>query len=435
VRDGRSEVGSSAANGAYVVIGLDEGAWEVRASADGYVPIEESCVLDGRPWQSADLVLRPWTAVPVRFVDREGRPMERANLQKDLGALEIVATEEPLDADLRPSDAQSYSGFGLARWLRAANGVRGRAGELATAGYAGELQIHRDPPVVATLLYRHLRLATQRVELGQEELVFTIDPAELAAKRGRVRLRVLDATTSAPLAGLGISARAAGRHHGSTITDAEGRAVLQDVLPGIALITVDPPEREELRLHVRVPDGREVDLGDLRLSPRVSCKGRVLRADGSPAEGVSISWCPEDLISWPAPLHSGLSTSSGRDGRFEFHAGSRRYRIYAHSRQGERAHGLADPTDPSSPEIVLRLGAAAHVKLSYDARACAGCLLVLETSEGLPVAQVLLDGTRRNRSTELPPGRYVAKVLDAFDALVRARPFEVTGDTLELALP
>jgi hypothetical protein len=434
--DERTESGRSTTSGAYVVSGLATGAWDVRASAEGYAPIEERRELDEREWQSVDLVLRPWIALPVRFVDREGRPLAPDSMAEHLDALELLATEQPLPADLRPAEVQHLFGLGPGSWFRAKKHGGARAKELLAAGFAGELRLYREPPVVATLLYRHLRIAEQRVELGQKELEFAIDSASLVAKHGRVRLRLLDAATSAPIAGVTVSAaNPSGGLHRSAVTDDQGCAVVRDLLPGIVLLEAFAPEREMLRVHARPPVSGEVDLGDFRLSAKGSLKGRVMYADGTPAPGARISWCAMDARSWPAPLDQRIGTSSDRDGRFTIPAGRRRYVVFASGEGGARAFGLADNADPRFEEIVLRLAPTSRVKLSYEARASAGCLLVVETAEGWPVVHVTLDGARRNRHTDLPPGRYVAKVYDAADLVLSSRPFEVAGSSLELTLP
>ncbi len=98
--DERTESGRSTTSGAFVVSGLTRGAWDVRASAEGYAPIEERRELDDRGWQSVDLVLRPWIALPVRFVDREGRALAPESLVGHMGELQLLATEQPLAVDL-----------------------------------------------------------------------------------------------------------------------------------------------------------------------------------------------------------------------------------------------------------------------------------------------------------------------------------------------
>ncbi|MBL8900675.1 MAG: carboxypeptidase regulatory-like domain-containing protein [Planctomycetes bacterium] len=431
--DERTESGRSTTSGAYVVSGLTRGAWDVSASAEGYAPIEERRELDDRAWQSVDLVLRPWIALPVRFVDREGRALAPESLVGHMDELQLLATEQPLAADLRPAEDQRISGLSLGSWLRTSNAARKKSKELAAAGIAGELRLYREPPVVATLLYRHLRIAEQRVEPGQHELAFALDPADLAAKQGRVRLRLLDVATSVPLAGVTI--RTSGGPRSSATTDETGHALLQDVHPGIVLLDAFLPEHEMLRMHVRVSAGDEIDLGELRLSRQVQLKGRVLHADGSPARGASITWTAVEARSWPAPLDTRITTSSDRDGRFTILAGRRRYVVFARSAEGARAFGLADNADPSFQEIVLRLAITSRVRLSYDDRASRGSLLVVESAEGLPAAEVTLDGARWNRRVDLPSGRYVAKVFDMADVLVSSRPFEVAGSSLELTLP
>ncbi|MBK9386025.1 MAG: carboxypeptidase regulatory-like domain-containing protein [Planctomycetes bacterium] len=436
VRDGTWLSARTAANGVYALGGLAPGSWLLRAGAEGHARIESPRQLVDAAWQTIDVDLSPWYAVRVRIDTKSGEPLGKGIEDQNWEAAPyVVATAEPLERDLPLTEHNRVPLFGVGQWKRAEDLSEPARSELGTGGYAGELYLDREPPVYASLLLRHLRLETQRIEPGQRELRFVLDPSDLESKLGSLRIRFVDPDSGAPLSGVRMRFASAQGVGGEKVSDADGRARMEHLMPGIGALDIGARDREVMELRVRVPSGAELDLGDLALSPRVICRGRVIDERGEPAMDTHVTWDNLDRRSWPAPLFDRRSAGQDAEGRFNIRVGRQRYVFHGRDRQGRRGYALLDARDGVAEEVVLRLQSAAHVRFRYDASECSGYLVVIHTPDGAPFHVVALDGSLLSRGVDLPPGSYIATTYDAADRIVKARPFTVGAETSELALP
>jgi hypothetical protein len=291
VRDGEFLSGETLRTGAFAVADLASGGYELRVKAKGFVEHRAEVVLDERAWQRFEVVLEPWTVVKVRFEKLGGGALAESELPWPRGEEpEVVATVEPLERDLPIAERPAYGRISVSEWA-SVNGYDGSdLLSLKNAGFAGELRLHREPPLHAALLRGPVVIATGRIEAGQRELVFQIDPEAVRKGSGEVRLRLLDGATGAALAGAELRLRTGQNTSTSAKTGEDGVARFDGVRPGIALLTSSVAERERLELDLRVTPGARLDLGDVVLSPLASITGRVLDEQGQPVTNASIDW-------------------------------------------------------------------------------------------------------------------------------------------------
>ena len=184
-RDGVHAMGRAAANGAYATPGLTEGAWALRCAAEGFATQTRELHVDARAWQRLDIVMRPWHRVLVRIQDPQGAPFASGIQGPGIGTQPtFVATREPIVGRLPPTSSMSIERFGAGEWHPFDRSSEPASKDARARGFAGELLLGEDPPLHAALLLRHLVLQSQRIEPGQSELVFTLDPAAFRAAFG-----------------------------------------------------------------------------------------------------------------------------------------------------------------------------------------------------------------------------------------------------------
>lgn len=130
------------------------------------------------------------------------------------------------------------------------------------------------------LLLRSAAVATQLVAAGQTEVVFTVPVADVTARLGKVRLRVLDPAGN-PLPKVQVALNDAQSSGGGTTTDAAGRLVVEQLRPGRFGLTVRHPSLQPPSLQIDVAAGSDLDLGDIVLQTRSTLTLRVAGADDS----------------------------------------------------------------------------------------------------------------------------------------------------------
>jgi hypothetical protein len=348
----------------------------------------------------------------------------------------VVATREPLTGDLPITESSRVLNFGLAEWY-ATSGRTGDADQaLREQGYAGELHLAEPPPLVGSLLLRHVLLQSQRIEPGQSELVFTLSVEDLAAAFGTVRLRLLDGVTGAPLTGTAVRLATAQGGGMANKPDADGRVVIEQALPGLGCLQASAKDRESLWLYVRVPPGGTVDLGDITLTAVAKIRGVVVDAAGKPVAGAQVQWTDLDRRTWPQPLVTRRSATCEADGTFELYGtGTHRHVVRAFDRDGGVGYAQVDARSGAPAPVEIRLTKATNVALRTNFDQTVGYTVSALDAARVPVAVIWFDPGYRLRSFLLPPGRYTLEIHDARDGLVRSQSLQVAGEPLTIDVP
>jgi len=413
--------------GHYAIAGLNPGTWTVACEVEGHCKLELAHELTAAPIQRLDLELTAATVLPVFVRTPDGGRLQAALAKASLrSSLQVVATTTPLGSDLAPTENSYVGDFGVGRHRR--------SGDLNThtddkAG-DGVLELDQPPPVFATLLLRHLVLAAQRIEPGQTELRFVVDPAAVQQRFAKVRFRVLD-ETGAPLpkVAVGLETAQGGGDGGKTGVD--GLVALQQVMPGLLQMTLHATDREEHVNHLIVPAGADLDLGDLVLHPLRKLTGQVVDSAGQPI-AASVRWTNLDLWQPPQPMIDRRSTSADGDGNFQIYgAGPRRYLVRAQAGEGRIGFAVVDARGslPAAPPQV-RVQDCGKVQFVARGEARRTFTVVVRSPAGHPVEVVTIEPRWRTQTATLPTGDYVLEIYADQSTRLRTQPL-VVGTTLQ----
>jgi hypothetical protein len=435
-RDFRS--GNGAAPGTFAIAGLQPGEWRLNVRAERFTPHEAPLVLDDRAFQSVAVELQPTVTLRVKLLDASGKPVaEQLEQQTTWGVPYVVATETPLAGDLPPTTQSRLSRFGIGEWRSYGSLGSGHQPQAMAEGYAGELRLHRAPPAFASLLLRTTLLQSQPIAPGQQELVFTVEPKDVLARHGTVRMRLLDGA-GAPIVGARPNVRTAqgGGSFGKSGTD--GVVLIENVVPGLGMLELHGgAEREQLYLHVRVTPGGVTDLGDLTIGAAEKIRVAVLDAAGKPAVDASVQWTELDRRQATHPLVNNRSARAEADGTFQlWGAGRRRYAVVARTEQGALGHALVDARNGAPPPCTITLGTPATVALRANVPPAAGYVVCALDAQRTPVAVATIATEYRPRSITLPRGAYTIEIHDLLtERLVRSFALDVAGEPLTIDVP
>lgn len=439
LRRGReSRAGNAAAgSGRYAVAGLQPGEWQLTCRAEGFAAHAATVTLDQRAFQQLDLELQRNHVLRVRVQDGGGRPVAEELFQRLMFAMPyVLATEMPLPDELPPTTSSQVHGLGVAEWRSLFDLQSGGDAKLRQDGWIGELRLNRPPPVHAALMLRTTVLQSQRIEPGQQELVFTLSPDDVFGRLGKVALRLVDAG-GAPIVGAVVGLETAQGGGAANRTDDAGRTVIEDALPGLGILSARVGgEREGLYRFVRVPAGATIDLGDIALAPAVAIAGRVVGSDGKPVGGATVCWTELEARTFPQPLVTNRVARSDAEGRFALHqCGRHRYVVTVRARDGTAGFAQVDATRGAPPEPTITLSATTAVTLRSRLGLAEGCSVTALAADRLPVAVAWLADSR-NGGMSLVPGSYVLEVHDLrTDRLLRTVPLQVGGEPLTLEVP
>lgn len=429
--------GHGASPGAYAVAGMTPGSWEVTCQAEGFVEAPFSRELDNRAEQEVDLTLRRAHVVRVKVLDAAGTDV-LTDLAKG-GASQlptVIATRTPLARELPPTDQTRLTRFGLGRW-RGIHDLAGRRGASLAADLAGELLLDEAPPLFASLVLRTKVLQVQRIEPGQQELVFTIERDALLAGFGALTVRLLDGATGAPLPDVRVSIGTAQGGGTGGKSDALGRVTIERVLPGLGHLSIEGGrDRESIRRFARIQAGQTTDLGDLLLHPAAELAGVVVDAAGNPVNGAIVQWTDLDGRTFPLPLVTNMSTLCDGEGRFRIgRCGRHRFVVTAETTEGARGHALVDTRNGMPAAVTVQVAPTTRVALRSTFTGIGYAVSVL-TAERTPVHVAMLGAEYRPTSLQLPPGDYTIEIheMDS-DVLVRSTPLHVGSAPTEIVVP
>jgi hypothetical protein len=437
-REGAYRGGNGAVPGTYAIAGLQPGECTLTCRADGFAPHEQTITLDERAFQQVDVALQQSFVVRVKIQGADGKPIA-AELRKTRASLpSVVATEQPLTGDLPPTFQSRLTRFGIGEW-RSFDEFSGRDVDpkLKEQGYAGELRLHRAPPAHVSLLLRTALLQSQRLEPGQQELVFTIEPKDVSARHGTIKLRLLDAA-GAPIAKAPLNVSTAQGGGTGGLTDDAGVGLIANVAPGIGTLELHgPAEREQVYRFVRVPSGGTLDLGDITLGAVEKITGVVLGLDGKPANGASVQWTELDSRTFPQQLVDNRSASADAEGRFTlWGTGRRRYVVFARLRDGSLGTATIDARNGAPAETTIRLGTPAKITLQPKLGPTDGFVVTVLDGERSPVAVATLASEFRSRALSVLPGDYTVEIHDMrTDRLARSFALQVGGEPLTIDVP
>ena len=430
--------------GGYSFSSLAFGSYWLTAGAEGFRGQSAAIELSpDAPVVRKDFILRDSVMLRIRLVTPEGGDVFDAlrEMKAPSGASVIVpvATTESPGPRFNEVFGSLNNPFGVGHFWNYGPRV-----DKLPPGYMGILVLDGDLPVWVSLVHYHNVLESQRVEPGQEEIVFVVSPDALIAGLATVQVQVLDAESGLPVPGAKVSLQGHGGYERDVSSDAEGTAILKDRMPGLFELNVRADGFEKFRLPVDALPGVVTDLGVVELEKEVTIQGFVLDGDGQPlaleftmglvdaADG-SIRWLRNDTF------------KSKDDGSFQMRGLGRHEYVIRSSNQ-------AALNPDNSPGIVwvsgiVRCDTRSGSLSAFDIRLRPASSLVLQVADGRGDGmrfRVLEESGREllasrfygsgPRPMSLPTGEYRVLLLDSSGQVLSERSLTLGSGTVYLEL-
>lgn len=415
---GRTQRTEAAEDGAYAFAGMRPGRYWIRADADDSG--QARCTVDLAGERRLDLQLEVQPEIRVKVTDTTGAPLTMFHMI-------AVATIEPPGTWMDEVRGSYNNMFGVGHYRG-----RGEAFETLPSDYLGRIVLDVVPPVHVSLVMYQYVVATQRVERGQSEVTFVVDPASTALQKGRLRFRPVDALTHEPLAAGSFSIDGPGTQTGAL---KPGEAQEVDLVPGNYIVHVRVKGQGDPSLRVRIQPGVTTDLGDVAIGAQTSITGRVLDERGhGVSTDVSYESCDASgAVGFQVGVH--YVARSTADGSFRIAGlGPGLYRLTASEPATGRWSRTVDTRGSSVADLEVRLERTTPLIVHVDEDAWANARLrILDAAGGERYANRVWSADPF--PIGLVPGSYVVEYRSS-PAAEPQRIEVMMGDVpLELALP
>jgi len=414
------------ASGSYAVADLDPGTWRVICEVPGYRRMQFEHTLTEAPFQVLDIPLQAAIVLPVFLRTRDDQRLQTELAKLGLWqGLAVVATREPLAADLEPTEQSTVRLVGVGNHRQ--DGDLNRRQD-PTAG-DGVLELDEAPPVHAALLLRHMVLAQQRIDPGQAELRLVVDLEEVTARLAKVRLRLLGPDGPLANAVVWLSTAQGGGSVGRS--DEQGFVRIENVLPGITSVDISAKACESIHTHWTLVPSVERDLGDFVLNPFMELRGRVVDAAGKPVRA-SVYWTALDLWQPPHPSSGRRSMSADGEGNFSLPAGRRRYSVCARTDDRQIGYAIVDGARAGSERFVVTVQQGHTLGLRNVSQQVRVGVITDPAGNLLEVLRLELRWPEATAT--LPDGDYRLRVYDGHGRLLGQEEFRVAGAEVQKEL-
>ncbi|MBK7878664.1 MAG: hypothetical protein IPJ77_23655 [Planctomycetes bacterium] len=286
-------------DGSFSIGPMDAGAYELVAREPDHVSAKTKLELAGDYARvQKDLVLAPWRRITVRVRDLEGEPLApKLMSSREWGyrwPLTAVAySEEPPVSGLDPNETVAkgigeYQGIGqsvLDPEREESRPVWDR--DAAPRDAIGEFRV-RALPVYVALSLQGTRVGVVRVQPGEHEARFEVDPEALRARTTSLRLRVVSGATNEPIGHAWVvvvdsvdDARQERWDGELTRVGRDGVFRALGVEAGDRVVIVGCEGWPTVVHAFTILPGTPLDLGDVALPMSMRIRGRVRGLDGS----------------------------------------------------------------------------------------------------------------------------------------------------------
>ncbi len=424
--DGAPKNGSSITAGTFLFTGIPPGRFTFRTRIEQTMPMEREVEVVA-PRTRLDVQVDAAWLLTVNAVTPEGLPLQEElakatpNANTFGGALTALAFAEPIQGDLPLTTLRQPTG-GLGEF-RGDDSMR--SGKALPKQTLGVLTLPPGRPAHVALLLRSAVVATQFVTAGQTEVVFTVPVADVTARLGKVRLRLLDpAGNPLPKVRVALNDRQSGG--GGTTTDAEGRVVFEHLRPGRLGLSVLHPSLQPPSVQIEVAAGADLDLGDIVLQTRSTVTLRIAGADASTR---AMSTALEGTL--PGRARAGRNSLQVEKGELTTWLPAGRHGIYVANETHCAFVELDTAALPAQPiQVTLEPGAPLRMRCRMSGGIGAA---VVRSPRGIRIFDRELNGTWE-QLVRVPPGTYEVEVTVANGAPQR-RSLTVPIEGAELTFP
>lgn len=274
----------------YAIAGLTSGSWRVSCKPKKFRKFETTITLGSEPSVHLDLVLDPAAMITVRLVDHEGAAILDLLSQRNgqsfgisLESVTVVATEGPLSADLPLTTSRAVFRTDAAIF-RAARSMFSDGSESVAPEVLGHVELLDQRARHFHLVNRHVRIQTQLLPGGTDEVTFTLAPEDIETSFASLSLRLIDAVTELPIPS--ISVRLANRqgHAAAGRSDDDGYVTIPHCQAGPLQLEIHVPDRAHIREQVFLHPGTN-DWNAIRVPSAHEFTLEVLGPDGEPRSG------------------------------------------------------------------------------------------------------------------------------------------------------
>ncbi|MCA8968684.1 MAG: carboxypeptidase regulatory-like domain-containing protein [Planctomycetes bacterium] len=408
-------------NGSYAIPSLSPGAYELTCRAEGLKPFAATIEVAGKDTVVFDIEIQRSRLVAVKVIDEHGRPIEDERYA-------IIASEQELPDAFPLTNLRSTRHTGPGRF-------RGRLHNTGLpAGYLGLLEVDSTASLWVGVLLRQQVLAKNELPPDATEVELKVTNRDIEATYAAARVRIVDATTGAPIAGARVSFSDRQSSGAGKPTDAGGFVHVEKIIPGLLAFEVRAIDHERYHSNMRVEPGSNLDLGTIRLGAPRKISGRVVDANGEPVSGVDFAWVARDRYQGVVSWERGTSTQSQSDGTFTlFDCGPGRYFVRAMT-TSRIAETIVDTSAGDIEGLEIRLSGAS--KVQFVSNVPAGKCYVVRVVRGNEQVMCWLAhdyGKPLELGLTLVPGLYGVQIYED-ERLVRTIPLDArtSGAKLEI---
>jgi len=412
---------SAGEGGGWSLVGLPPGPYELRVTCDGFLPAAEPVAVPAAPDWRRDVILARGARIPVRFEDGAGGALEAQSMADLASTLSVVATSAPPGRRIPGLTGRLASRTAAGRFL--ARVERETPPDLGPR-HQGLLVLEAAPPLFASAALRDVVLETRAISGQEPELVFVVEPSDLEAACGTLRVRLVADEDGTPITeGVELEHSSGGLRARPRVE--EGELVFERVPPGrLDLVTAASSAWERLERSVDVPPGGVLDLGTIALGRRAPFRVRITDGAGAPiAQDVRLVVVRPELVDGPGDRAQRMGIRIGADGvaevahlapgpTFVGAGGAGGWALVARMVDTRRETDVELVLRPGTP-VVLRRAATARPDIEY----------VLEDGAGF----ALLAGRWLPRDLFLASGRYLLRGLEGTREVERV-PFTVAEE-------
>jgi RNA polymerase sigma-70 factor (ECF subfamily) len=280
--NGLRRVCDTSQGGSFVFSRMPFGKYWVLAYAFGFRMTSDT--IDLRPDAAQvrkDITLPRMPMIRIRATTPDGKDLAEAlGIDRFGGSgmtLVPVATRERPGPMLDEVSGSLNNPFGVGHFWQ-----YGPLAEKLPKGCMGFVLLDVDPPVYMSLLNWHAVLQTKEVHPGDEEVQFVLSPEVVRASTAAIRVQVLDADGSTPLAGAGISVVVKGEEEAQGKTGPDGFASLEKIVPCEGELVIRAKDHARYSAHLVAKPGVLTDLGQVVLEDGLTLHARVLDPGGAP---------------------------------------------------------------------------------------------------------------------------------------------------------
>jgi hypothetical protein len=411
---------SSAAGGAYSVVGVKPGRYQLVARAKHHhdltapleVPADVSTV-------RRDLTLQKCVVLRVLLFTPDGQPLA-GKLRESSLCFDViaVATRDRPGARLVVPEGTDLRRHGLGRW-HAAQHER----PLPPADVHGELQLEAPPPLFVSLVHGGAVLDTRAVAPGETDVRFELTLAAIERTYASVCGEFFDPAKEGPIA-LHVAASdpvlAAGGGVRSVKTT-DGRFHIDKIEPGrytLEAVRPAPPYERSTRLIELLPE-QHLDLGRIPFRPLPRVVVTVRDAGGQPVEA-SLQAARTGKEPQPIDFRSSFQVARGRA---ELRLGDGAWLLKVDMNDAGMAFAGVHVAPGEAPRVDLALAPTCDVGILRRDSFGQDTIWTIRDARGLLVWGMPRSWASRAR---LPRGSYTLEI-HAADRLLRAVPFTATG--------